>query len=233
MSHNDFFQSNINPNGLQETASFDYLSEFLAADTRRGIRTRLDSVYRYASYAFGRFDCLLLYSSFLEEIWRIYLVVNRLGLEMINPRRLDGFVDQRSDPRKYLPAHKLLRRFYQPSVHTHVHATKATIAACRYASCQPSCPMLWSPGRVRRVGSYLETLAPRALYMDRKHLQKYRGRHSRTAIKPGTSNCELGNWETLMTLKRALMRTKLGVHADPLCSRQRLVLYKEGKNYAP
>lgn len=70
----------------------------------------------------------------LEEIRRIYLVVNPLGLGMINPRRLEGFVDQRSDPRKYLLAHKLLRRFYQPSVHTHIHATKAMIAACRYAT---------------------------------------------------------------------------------------------------
>ena len=69
----------------------------------------------------------------LEEIRRIYLVVNPLGLGMINLRRLEGSVDQRRDPRKYLLAHNLLRRLYQPSVHTYIHATKATIAACRYA----------------------------------------------------------------------------------------------------
>ena len=56
---------------------------------------------------------------------------------------------------------------------------------------------------------------------------------SRRAIELVNSHGELGNCEMFTVLTIVLMRTKLGVLAELPCSRQPLVLYKEGRNCAP
>ena len=57
--------------------------------------------------------------------------------------------------------------------------------------------------------------------------------YSRRAIELDRSHGELEYCGMLTMLTKVLMRTKLGVHAELPYSRQLLVLYKEGRNYAP